>query len=354
MFVTYLETVILYCLNQINNERSISSVFHLLNGKKSSQTIQDAHFFRLEHLFQTFPLLGRDDFESRILLCKQLDLVSETTEQHYHVTTEGKAVLAKEMIEKPLPAFLNGWKYHSLTSVFWERLSLLVQVCSNLIHHHTEYFPIQRKSDVQYWVKLFLQQSTKDRQALASELYNEIITCFDSEPALDPRILVIRFTGHKRFGLTGVQAAHVLNYEPSYYHLQFLNLIHYMIDEIHHRSTRYPLLKSIMSDLSQPSSFTISTGKTYHFLKQGLDLDEIANVRNLKRSTVEDHLVEIALIDKSFDISYLVSIEKQKMIMDAAEQSPSKQLKLIRERTNGASYFEIRLVLAKYGDSKWN
>jgi len=354
MFVTYLETVILYCLNQIDNERSISSVFHLLNGKKSSQTIQDAHFFKLEHLFQTFPFLGRDDFKGKILLCSQMDLVSETSEQHYQVTTEGKAVLAKEMVEKPFPPFLNGWKYHSLTSVFWERLSLLVQVCSNLIHHHTEYFPIQRKSDVQIWVKLFLQQKTKDRQALASELYNEIITCLDSEPTLDPSILVIRFTGHKRFGLTGVQAAHELNYEPSYYHLHFLNIIHYMIDEIHQRPTTYPLLKSIMSDLSQPSSFTISTSKTYHFIKQGFNLNEIANIRKLKRSTVEDHLVEIALMDKTFDISNMVPIEKQKMIMDAAEQSPSKQLKLIRELTDGASYFEIRLVLAKYGDSKWN
>lgn len=352
--MTYLETIILYCLDQINNERSIYSIFHLLNGKKSSQTIQDAHFFKLDKLFQTFPSLNRDEFNDKIFLCQKLNLVTEADDQHYILSNEGKSTLIQQLAEKPLPPFLNGWKYHSLTSVFWERLSLLVQVCSNLVHHHTEYLPIQRRIEVQYWVKYLLQHLTKNREDIANQLYKELIACFDDKPQLDPAILVIRLTGYKNVGLTSQQAAHVLNLEQNYYQLQFLNQLHFLIDEIHVHPKQYPLLSLIISDLSQPASFTISTSKTYQWIKKGFGLDEIAKLRNLKRSTVEDHFVEIALIDKTFDITNLVPAEKQQMILAAAKKSTSKQLKSIRELTNDTSYFEIRLVLAKFGDSKWN
>ena len=53
MELTFLQTIILFCLQKINGERTIYSIYHLLKGKKSSQTIQDTHLFHLQSLFQT-------------------------------------------------------------------------------------------------------------------------------------------------------------------------------------------------------------------------------------------------------------------------------------------------------------
>ena len=153
--MNYLDTVILYCLKQIDGERSMYSIFHILNGKKSSQTIQDAHLFHLSHLFQSFHYLTRDEFEQRIGCLKAGQWVQETVQYHYQLSDLGNLTIRKQLEQKPLPSFLNGLSCHALTWTFWERLSLLIQVCSNLVHHQSVYLPIQQKSDTQNWLKGF-------------------------------------------------------------------------------------------------------------------------------------------------------------------------------------------------------
>ncbi len=354
MVCSYQETVILYCLNQINGERSIYSVYHLLKGKKSSQTIQDAHLYQLTKFFQAYDFLTREEFEKRIVGFHTSRWVQKVSDQHYLLTNEGKEALKEQLKRSAIPTFINGWGYHSVTGVFWGRLSLLVQVCSNLVHHHTEYIPVQRKFDVQVWIKKFIQFSPIAREELASRLYLEMVRCFESEPLIDPTILVSRLTGYDRIGLTSHQAADYLQQEYTFYHLNFLSLIHFMIKSVQADPGQYQLLYAIMADLNNPHSFTLSTQKTYGLLNKGLNIDEIAVVRNLKESTIEDHIVEIALIDENFDITAFVRPEKQKMILLAAKQADTKQLKQIRDLTREIEYFEIRLVMAKYGEAKWN
>ena len=63
MELTFLQTMILFCLQKINGERTIYSIYHLLKGKKSSQTIQDTHLFHLQPLFQTYTNLSRNELE---------------------------------------------------------------------------------------------------------------------------------------------------------------------------------------------------------------------------------------------------------------------------------------------------
>jgi uncharacterized protein YpbB len=354
MAVTYLETVILYCLERINGERSVYSVFHLLKGKKSSQTIQDAHLYQLAKLFQSFLFLNREDFDHRLAWCKNRNWITTMSGQNAVLTDEGKTALSNQIKERPLPKYLNGWRHHSLSTHFWERLSLLVQVSSNLAHYRKEYMPVQRKAETQHWLKKFLMRVSKDRDQLAGQLYEELTRCLTHDPLIRPDFFVIRLTGHDRIGLTSRQAAKFFNEDLMYYHLQFLNVLHFLIDSIYEKQSDYPLLNSMIADIKKPHAFTLSTTKTYEWLKKGYSIDEIAAARNLKKSTIEDHIVEIALLDPMFDINQFVSPEKQKKILAAAKKADSNKLKQIREWTNGIDYFDIRLVMAKFGDSKWN
>ena len=66
-------------------------------------------------------------------------------------------------------------------------------------------------------------------------------------------------------------------------------------------------------------------------LNKGLTVENIAHIRNLKRSTIEDHLVEITFNDKQFDIAPFVPSEMQKMILNIAKQTDSKQLRQIKQ-----------------------
>lgn len=347
---SYLQTIILYCLNRINGERSIYSVFHILKGKKSSQTLQDGHLFQIAYFFQSYHFITREEFDKIIAQSELVNWIQPVKEQHYLLSAEGKKYLEKQLAEKPFPTYLNGWTYHSLTDAFWGRLSLLVQVCSNVVHNNSQYIPIQGKHEIQSWVKKFLNESSKSWIELAEQLYRELIVCFEKEKSINPSVVVIRLTGHNNFGLTSQQAAVYLGHEFTYYHLEFNNVLHYLLKSIQDNPVHYQLLFSIIKDLNNPFSFTISTKKTYALLKSGLTIEQIALIRKLKRSTIEDHIVEIAFNDKQFDITPFVPSEKQNVILKSARKIGSKQLKQIRELTNNVDYFEIRLVMAKFGE----
>ena len=121
------------------------------------------------------------------------------------------------------------------------------------------------------------------------------------------------------------------------------------MEYIETNSSHFPILASFL-DQSPKVPLTLSTEKTFALLKQGYSVIDIMTIRRLKKSTIEDHLVELALHIKGFSIDRYVPMEKQQQIKNTAITLNTKQLKEIRNAVQEADYFEIRLVLAKYGD----
>lgn len=349
---TYLSCLILSCLQKINGERTTYSIYHLLKGKKSSQTIQDAHLFYMTNLFQTFPQLSRIYFDNIIRDLMNKTYIQIVDTDKFKITTKGMAHLDKALIRMPIPRALNGWKYHSIHEDFWKRLSLLIQVCSNLIHYDSSYIPIHNDNKTSDWVKAILLKLNKNREELSDELLQEVISCLNSTDEINPEVVVWRLTGYKQIGLTSGQVAELFNMDVYYFHLQFLNCIHFMIDRIASNRNQYPILQNLLDDYQKPIILTKSSFATYRYLQLGYSIEEIASVRNLKTSTIEDHIVEIALNDSNFLLEPFVPIEIEIMIRGAIQKLNSKQLKMIRQELHGnISYFQIRLVQAKLGES---
>jgi uncharacterized protein YpbB len=347
---TYLSCLILSCLQKINGERTTYSIYHLLKGKKSSQTIQDAHLFNMTNLFQTFPQLSRIFFEQIIRDLINKNYIQIVDVDKYKVTPKGIAHLEQALIKMPIPHALNGWKYHSIQEDFWKRLTLLVQVCSNLINYNSSYIPIQNDNKTSDWVKAILLKLSKKREELSNELLQEVIHCLNTPDEIMPEVVVWRLTGHKQIGLTSVQVAELFKMDLNYFHLHFLNSIHFMIDRISANKNQYPILH-LLIDYQKPIILTNSSLVTYRYLQLGYNIDEIASVRNLKTSTIEDHIVEIALNDSDFLLEPFVPIEIENKIKVAIQKLNSKQLKMIRqELQENISYFQIRLVQARIGE----
>ena len=351
--LTYLQTMILFCLHKINGERTIYSVYHLLKGKKSSQTIQDTHLFHLQPFYQSYTHLSRHELEQLVETLLSDGLLAKSSDHRYQVTTYGEQRLKNALSGKPIPPFLNGWKYQRTAEIFWERLSLSIQVISHLQKNDSKYMPIQRKAETLQWIKQFLKQNKLSRENLGLKLYSELVDILDSETTIEPELLVTRLSGYRSIGLTSIQVAKNRNMESVYYHYQFLNILHFLIGQIEAKELQFPILAQFL-DHSKKTNLTFSTEKTYALLKQGYSVTDIAAIRKLKKSTIEDHLVELALHMREFSIDPYVSIEKQQQIQTAVKKLNSKQLKKIYYEVKGADYFEIRLVLAKYEDGLCN
>ncbi|MEH7333802.1 helix-turn-helix domain-containing protein [Neobacillus drentensis] len=341
-----IESILLYCLKKLNRERTIYSIYHLLNGKKSSQTIQDAHLFSLKHLFGIYDTLTRESFENIIHNMVEKKWIKNCGEQRFVLTPEGEV----NLYESKIPSFLNGWIYHTFTMNFWERLSLLVQVASNFVNHENQYIPIQKNKDVHFWLKTILKETQVPRLEMGSRLYSELVDIFKEAKNADPSVLIFRLTGYQQIGLTPEQTAKRLNMDIHDYNIEFINIIHYLLQKINREPKNFPLLSLLIRDLKQNNELTISSRKTWTLLNQGYSLEMIADIRHLKLSTIEDHFVEFALHINDFSIDDYVEKNLQDTILEITRQINSRQLKFIRDKVKTASYFQIRLVLAKYGE----
>ncbi|OCA92723.1 helix-turn-helix domain-containing protein [Pseudobacillus wudalianchiensis] len=344
----FLQVLLLMMIDQINGQRTSSAVFHLLKGKKSSQTIQDAKLYHLDKWFQTAPFLEREAFERFIHNLADHRLIEFDPLNHVNITVLGKEKLKALSAALPSLTSLNGWKLQDCATLFWKRLSLAVQVASHLLYRDRTYFPVSRDEQTQRWLKSFLAARQSSREELAAHLYEELLMLLKDQQADDPLILVLRLSGKKRTGKTTAQAGELLNIESTEYWYRFLNLLHFAIQHIIQHAAHFPLLFAMIQDIYEPVVLTQSTRKTVDMLQSGFTIEDIIAKRRLKRSTVEDHIVELAFHYPDFSIRPFVSEAMEEEVLNIAAVLSNKRIKPIKEKLPDVSYFQIRLVLAKY------
>lgn len=348
--MSFMKIIILNCLYKMNGERTVYSILHILNGKKSSQTIQDIHIFQLTSLFQSFPTLTREQLDEVIYTLYKERWLVKVGVNHYFINDARKVELENLLQVNPFPKYLNGWRFHAVTEPFWQRLSLFVQVASHLSENSIRYIPVQRNPVTQLWLKDTLHILARERSEIHKQLYKDIVKSLDGIE-INPVILTHRLTGIQEIGLTADQTALELKIDPFFYQLSFIGILHYMIEKILSNKKEYPLLSLMIKESNRNITLTASTAKTYDLIQKGYNMEEIVHLRNLKQSTIEDHIIEILLNVPEFPVHSLINKEKIARIKNTMEEVSSKSLKVIKQQLVDVSYFEIRVVMARYGDT---
>lgn len=340
--------ILLMCSANIQGERTISAVFHLLKGKRSIQTVQDGHIYELDDFFGIYPKLKRDDFDLHIQeLCESGDITTDITNNKVClITKQGEDALAK--LHSYLPYhYFKGLSYHSFSVIFLNRLLLLVQVLTNKKKNNSTYIPIIDDQIITSWVTRIYQTLKLDVNNTLEMFYEELhflLTYLSEEEA---SIFIDRLTGYKHYGLSTQQLAKKYEQTVHDVHVLFIGITHYFIHIIMQNSEKLPFMMLLLEDLSLVPFITQSANKTYAWIKRGYDLDDIAIKRQLKINTIYDHVVEIALQDVSFPIERYVSKQNQKTIIEAIHSAKSSKLKSIKKHLDEhISYFQIRLTLA--------
>jgi uncharacterized protein YpbB len=348
--IHFLEALIIHMIMKLNGERSVISIYHIIKGKKSFQTIQDCHLYGLETFFGTFQSLQRDFFEETVqkLINNQYISIKHGGNE-IEVTFEGKKALEQYMALSPFPKYLHGYHFQTRSAIFWKRLSLVVQTVSHLIHGHHSFYPIQRDLSVQAWVKRFLK-TYSDKRLLGEKLYGELFSLLNQLPELQGKIFVSRLSAYHRIGLTNKQLAEETNRDEAYIHILFLDTLHFILMETNRAKSKYEIISMIAPPVSN-YQLTESSKATYSLIKNGFSIERAAKARQLKVSTIEDHIVEMALFIPEFSIDPFVDKSLQNEIMQTAAALKTKKLKPIKNKLQSkVSYFQIRLVLAKSGD----
>ncbi|WP_456278499.1 helix-turn-helix domain-containing protein [Bacillus sp. AK128] len=344
--MNYLFLTTLYGLDKINGERTIYSIFHLYKGKRSSQTIQDAKLFNLEPLFGVIPDLTRTTLDQVINTLENKEYISSVGDGAYILTHSGR----NELNSFDLPEALNGWAYSSIAPVLWERLSLTIQCLSYLIHHNNRFIPINRDPSTLQWVKSFLRKQPATRELTAKKLHEEMFSILSLLGDQHSTILVYKLTSVERVGYTNTQIAELLNLDPLKVSILFQSTLHFILRKTEENIENFPVLRQLSMIANKPSTLTHSTFKTLELIQKGKSIEEVAAIRSLKKNTIEDHVVEIVLTNPSFDVTPFITKAHFEEISECVQRTKTNQLKVIKQiLTIEASYFEIRLVMAKMG-----
>ncbi|WP_010095957.1 helix-turn-helix domain-containing protein [Ornithinibacillus scapharcae] len=341
----YTEGIILECIKQIKDNRTIYGIYHILAGKKSIQSVHDARLFRLEKYYGIYQTMTRESFISIITTMQKNNLI-KMDKDYYQITDTGEAVL-KEYRASNLVTYLNGIRFTGRDITFIERLYLLVQTYSNIKANNNAFIPIIDRPEITSWVRTFYQQ--KRHIDITETLYKELYQLLTYVSDLEAEFFINRFTGYKYIGRSMDQLANEYQLTRDNASILLIGIIHRLLHVIGDESSTFEILTDVASVTTNNQKFITNTAnQTYQLLRDGYHIQQIADKRNLKLNTIYDHIVEIALYDRDMEIESFVKEEDQSEILAAIQKARSYKLKAIKDHCHDSiSYFQIRLVLAR-------
>lgn len=336
-----IEQIILHILLKLQNERSITAPYYLLQGKRSGQTMQDVGLFKLFTIFNLLKRFPKKTYDAYIQQLEEKKYIVQT-EASFYVTEEGKASI------QPLPYF-DGWHLRGNEHIFFARIALIVQTLSSQSEQIHTFIPVQKDVNVQKWCREFLIKHQYKTNKLQEPLLQEMLESIEGLdiPEFQKELFAKRLHGVKVSGVTWSQLAAQLDMCEIDCQLHFISFLHAWIHTIIENVKDYPLLSQFVQDIYTYQTVSGSTFQTAQLYAKGYTLEQISTMRNLKLTTIEDHIVEIALYEQSFDTTQFISNDDIQQVVQAMEAYDTKKLKVLKEVLPHLSYFQLKLALAK-------
>lgn len=338
-----IDLLILKSCKKIKNERTIYSVYHLFNGRSSIQTLQDAHLYKLSHLYGIYKNLTVKEFNEIILKLEKKNLLKKHGNNNRFIITD-KGI---ELTSISIPLYFNGIVYEQYVTKFNQRLLLFVQVWTNSNKENNNYIPVIDDFKTENFIKKLYLNRKKEIKSDLKKLFLELSHIFDSINEHQRNYYIDRLSGYHNYGLSIQQLASKYKTDLHTIHLYLESTNHIIIENVFKNPRKYTLLSLLLMDLLDENRLTKSASDTYQLFKQGYALNDISKKRQLKLSTIYDHLVEIALYHQSFPINNFVSYAIQSEIITYVNKQKTFKLKDIKENVSKEiTYFQIRLVLS--------
>ncbi|HEX6594558.1 MAG TPA: helix-turn-helix domain-containing protein [Bacillota bacterium] len=345
----FLNGLILQCVRNIKAARSVSAVYYILRGKRSIQTVHDARIFHLEHYYGTNRSLGRNVFDQRVTQLKREGLLQQSTnDAGLIVSGQGEGYL-RQLLETFPFHYFHGFHYHHIASIFFDRIRLLIQTYTNSSMNHLSFIPIIDDLHITSWVKSFyIYYKNIDAQWMLQYLYDDLHAILSQLKNREAEFFIDCFTGYKQYGLSTEQLARKYHVTREDVQLLTVAITHKVLQTAHERNRRLKILPHLIRDLPMNHFITKTAETTYKLFKKGYTIEQISQIRQLKKNTICDHFVEISLFDSTFPVEDYVDQDDQREIVQATQEAKTSQLKEIKRAVSEEiTYFQIRLVLAQ-------
>ncbi|SER45636.1 helix-turn-helix domain-containing protein [Salipaludibacillus aurantiacus] len=342
-----LSYLLLNTVYKLQGERSVNGAIHLLRGKRSAQTIQDIHLFSLETYAASLKQWPEEDINKMVTALYRGGFLSQSN-QTTLLSKKGTDWLKEAADHFELPSAFHGFNYEwdGKADYFWGRLVLTVQSVSNLVYANPSFIPVSYDRLIQQDVKSVLK-AHPDRSKLGRQLYSELKRIYEPWDEQDAALLVKRFSSNKKTGKTISQLSGLFNHDHFYTFIYCKSLVHKMLASISSTPDLFPVLSQLLPRIEGGPYVTQTARQTKDLLNKGFSLEEIAEKRKLKLSTIEDHVIEISIYDPFFKIHEFLPEQERLDIIKASERLNTNRLKPIKDLFQDKyTYFQIRLALS--------
>ncbi|MGM0212581.1 helix-turn-helix domain-containing protein [Enterococcus sp. AZ109] len=267
----------------------ISTLYHLLTGKRTSSVLLHGFFYQNLSLFGCLPELKGSTFK---------ETIERLIEKRWITQDEGFGQLT-ELGKKHLPLkrhaqlnALNGLRYGRERQRMWQLTLLATQVISYLTYQDKEYVPLDSRPFFLYQTKTWLRQSN---QSILTEFPQELAHVLATLTKDQANFLANQFSGKEQLGKVPFQLLPTEWQEMPWGGLFYQNALDAFIQQ----AQLQPNFRRLLARFDQ-LNYNQSMIKTRQLYLEGHSVEEIGQLRKLKPGTLNDHFIEWALLDETF------------------------------------------------------
>ncbi|WP_295731610.1 helix-turn-helix domain-containing protein [uncultured Limosilactobacillus sp.] len=226
------------------------------------------------------------------------------------LTSQGEE-LKKTLAQTLYQPHNSQWSWLINSYKFADRFLLAVQAASELVHHHRNYVPLNISGTEMIIVRKWLTHLTNPMM-----IETELQELGQNLAKQDKRLAIgfaKRLLGYQTVGWTTIQAQQELDLSEE--EVRILNWDIWLGVASQLKMQPQTNLGRLMEDLIAKAPISNSAFQTLEDFRQGQTMEQIAHQRQLKISTVREHLLEAAIIvPRMLDWQRLLPIKQEQQI----------------------------------------
>lgn len=297
-------TEFILALLQKKNKLKLTTLYQILIGKKTSSVLSYAFFMDLLPYLGSFPQLSEAKFQQIIKkLCNESDV-------------ELKDGLLFFTQEQTTTSFLDEQEYQAIN---YFRFGRKDETAWRLIQFFIQQLTMKQPNETialettPYYMEILRHIQLEDTDETKQRVYEELHALFSKLPSQQSDLLVATLSGGTIAGETFYQVFPEIEtikgqlYRASAWHSLYHEVLQHK-DYILYRVIKQPFLENLNQSV-------LTTRRAF---LEHQSIETIARKRQLKESTIRDHLIEWAILDDQFPFALfpMEAIDEQDFLED--------------------------------------
>lgn len=233
----------------------------------------------------------------------------QSSAQGLQLTSQGQEVIATHRTRYSFadhPELNQKFDYQ-----LWQAILLLmVQVASEYRYHNSNYYVANQNLKAQFLIKSWLQVNTFEM--LAAEISECLTQFLDQCDPAKADLFTAKLVGHTQNGLSDGQIASQLGISPLEVSWTWRDLALQLAAFIQARSNLK--IGQLVQITALPGALTPTIHQTTMLFNDGKTIDQIIQMRRLRRSTIEEHLQVLAIFQPDFPYEKVLSESDLKIL----------------------------------------